>query len=91
MNQYLVDRIQNIPAEQVKEAVISWLATSEAELNNLEQHLGLDTSNTSQPLKRTKDERLQAFRDWIESHRGQNLPILSDEAISRESMYPDRW
>ena len=32
-------------------------------------------------------ERAQAFLDWAESHRGKNHPSLSDEAISRESIY----
>jgi hypothetical protein len=32
-------------------------------------------------------ERALAFLDWAESHRGLDLPILSDEAISRDSIY----
>ncbi|NJK51254.1 hypothetical protein HC931_26970 [Candidatus Gracilibacteria bacterium] len=35
-------------------------------------------------------KRAQAFREWVESHRGMNLPNLSDEAISRESIYGER-
>ncbi|MEG4443658.1 hypothetical protein QUB47_14150 [Microcoleus sp. AT9_B5] len=31
-----------------------------------------------------------AFLEWINSHRTLNLPILSDEAISRESIYEYR-
>ena len=31
-------------------------------------------------------EKAKAFREWAESHR-RNLPSLSDEAISRESIY----
>ena len=31
-----------------------------------------------------------AFLEWINSHRTLNLPILSDEAINRESIYEDR-
>ncbi|MGB3266133.1 MAG: hypothetical protein WBA89_19500 [Microcoleus sp.] len=31
-----------------------------------------------------------AFQEWVDSHRTLNLPILSDEAISRESIYGDR-
>lgn len=34
----------------------------------------------------TPDERAQAFREWAESH-SHETPILSDEAISRESIY----
>lgn len=29
------------------------------------------------------------FDDWVSSFP--DTPLLSDEAISRESMYPDRW
>ena len=35
-------------------------------------------------------KRAQAFREWVESHRGMELPNLSDEAISRESLYGER-
>jgi hypothetical protein len=35
-------------------------------------------------------ELAQAFLDWAESHRDLDLPILSDEAISRESIYGER-
>jgi hypothetical protein len=38
----------------------------------------------------TPQEWVQAFHEWVESHRGMNLPTLSDEAISRESIYGER-
>ncbi|QLE58047.1 hypothetical protein [Nostoc sp. TCL26-01] len=38
----------------------------------------------------TPAEWSAAFTEWVESHRGLNLPILSDEAISRESIYGER-
>lgn len=34
-------------------------------------------------------ERAKAYREWAESH-GKNSPMLSDEAISRESIYGER-
>lgn len=34
-------------------------------------------------------ERAAAFRSWAESHP-RTTPILSDEAISRETIYSDR-
>jgi hypothetical protein len=37
----------------------------------------------------SKEERKKAFRAWIDSHRT-DTPLLSDEAISRESIYADR-
>ena len=41
-------------------------------------------SNTS------TSERAREFREWVESHKALNLPSLSDEAISRESIYGER-
>jgi len=35
------------------------------------------------------EEKARAFVHWARSHR--DTPPLSDEAISRASMYPDRW
>jgi len=34
-------------------------------------------------------EKARAFVQWARSHR--DTPPLPDEAISRASMYPDRW
>lgn len=31
------------------------------------------------------------FHQWIDSHKNRNIPVLSEEAMSRESMYSDRW
>jgi type III secretory pathway component EscR len=38
----------------------------------------------------TAEEWSREFREWVDSHRTLNLPTLSDEAISRESIYGDR-
>lgn len=35
----------------------------------------------------TAEEWSIAFRQWVDSHRTLNLPTLSDEATSRESIY----
>lgn len=34
----------------------------------------------------SREERLRALREWAASHR-RDTPLLSDEAISRESIY----
>ena len=49
----------------------------------LERLIESDTSRTPQ-------ERSRAFRQWVESHRGLNVSPLTDEAISRESIYGER-
>lgn len=39
----------------------------------------------------TDDEWISAFLSWSESHKDKDLPVLSEEAMTRENMYPDRW
>jgi len=45
-----------------------------------------------QPLLSTEEtnaqKRIRLFRDWVAS-LDPTLPVLSDEAMSRESIYPD--
>ncbi len=36
------------------------------------------------------EEWVRQFKAWIRSHAGDDLPVLSDEAISRDSIYGDR-
>lgn len=41
-------------------------------------------------LQRTDPEEwARQFDAWVDSH-DPNMPVLSDEAMSRESIYPDR-
>lgn len=58
----------------------------------IKQHLDTMLEHLIEPKKETptSEERSRAFREWVESHRGLNLPPLSDEAISRESIYGER-
>lgn len=39
----------------------------------------------------THEEWSKEFHQWIDSHKGEDIPVLSEEAMSRESIYPDRW
>lgn len=39
--------------------------------------------------KTDSQEWARQFDAWVDSH-DPNLPVLSDEAMSRESIYPDR-
>jgi hypothetical protein len=36
------------------------------------------------------EEWVRQFTAWTHSHNADNLPVLSDEAISRESIYHER-
>lgn len=39
----------------------------------------------------THEEWSAEFHQWIDSHKEEDIPVLSEQAMSRESMYPDRW
>ncbi len=39
--------------------------------------------------KTTGEEKVRDFLQWARSHR--DTPLLSDEAISRAALNPDRW
>ena len=64
-------------------------------LNELLDRLGQkkedDMLSASFYTTSTHEEWSVEFHDWVDSHKGKNIPVLSDEAMSRESMYPDRW
>jgi hypothetical protein len=45
---------------------------------------------TLQGPEMSPQEWVEKFRAWTQSHAGENLPVLSDEAISREFIYGDR-
>lgn len=55
----------------------------------IESHL--PPHSVAPPLTTTASpqERARAFRAWAESHR-RDTPLLSDDAISRESIYSER-
>jgi hypothetical protein len=38
----------------------------------------------------TPEQKIAEFQTWVKSHKNLNFPNLSDEAISRESIYGDR-
>ena len=87
----IANQLPNMPAEQIKQAVIKWLDTENAELDELSENLAQEQKSSTPQNSLSKEEKIAAFHEWVESHRGLNLPILSDEDISRESMYPDRF
>ncbi len=38
----------------------------------------------------TPEQWVDEFRAWVHSHSGDDFPVLSDEAISREFIYQER-
>lgn len=82
--QDLEDRIQ----EQARRAGISteaWLR-QQVERKEAEQYV---PSATSLQDELTPEEWIRQFQEWAESH-DRTTPLLSDDAISRENIYPDR-
>lgn len=65
---------QGLPADRVAQRVLAEVLTPALS--------GQDATPES------GDEKARAFVQWAKSHR--DTPPLSDEAISRASMYPDR-
>jgi hypothetical protein len=54
-----------------------------------EQHAGAQPASIAHLQKTNPEEWARRFHEWAESH-DRTTPPLSDEAISRESIYPDR-
>lgn len=54
-------------------------------LNQLLEGLVISPEQSIVPTQRRK-----AFQEWVESHRDLQLPLLDDQAISRESIYGER-
>jgi hypothetical protein len=80
----------NLPPE--KEA--SFKAQARARGLSLEQWMLEAADEHSQPAsiahlqKTNPQEWAQRFDAWVDSHRP-DTPVLSDDAMSRESIYPD--
>jgi len=48
----------------------------------------IEQPSSLEPDQMTSQERARAFEEWAQSHRP--TPPLSDEAISRETLYGER-
>jgi len=70
--------------------IIQSLTVEEKDLLN--QKMNLNKNIQERPFFEvaSPEERAKAFQEWAESHR-LDTPILSDKAISRESIYGDKW
>jgi hypothetical protein len=80
----------NLPPD--KEAAFQ--AEAQARGLSLEQWILEIAERQVQPVsiahlqKTDPEEWFRQFREWSDSH-DPNIPVLSDEAMSRESIYPD--
>ena len=78
---------QALPAEQVKKAVLDLIMGSKKEdLNIFMAGIPEQFNNVEPERELSPAEKARAFREWAESHHS-DAPPLSDEAISRESIY----
>ncbi len=50
-----------------------------------------DLAASSFYVTSTHEQWSAEFHEWLDSHKGKDIPVLSESAMSRESMYPDRW
>lgn len=74
---HILSKITHLPSEQIKPC-----------LHTLMENL-VELQETPFHNKATPEEWSQRFSAWVEGHRGLGLPLLSDEAISRDSIYGD--
>jgi hypothetical protein len=70
---------QGLSADRVARRVLAQVLTPGADREEGASPAGSGTSG---------EEKARAFAQWAKSHR--HTPPLSDEAVSRASMYPDR-
>jgi len=83
-----------IPPEleaQVQQRAFSEGMTLESWMQQiLQRELGrAETPASSLQDQLSPEEWVRQFHEWAESH-DRTTPLLSDEAIGRESIYPDR-
>ena len=62
----------------------------EALIDRLNQTKEDDLAASSFYVTSTHKQWSAEFHEWLDSHKGKDIPVLSEEAMSRESMYPDR-
>ncbi|MDV2999551.1 MAG: hypothetical protein N5P05_001157 [Chroococcopsis gigantea SAG 12.99] len=84
MNTQLVDTLAQIIQSLSQEE--KTLLSSKIVLEDIQ----VETSDRPFYETATPEEWGKAFLEWAESHRGMNMPHLSDEDISRESIYGER-
>ncbi|MBW4528176.1 MAG: hypothetical protein KME18_23830 [Phormidium tanganyikae FI6-MK23] len=73
----LLSKITPLPSAQIK-----------PQLHTLMENL-IELQEPPFHATATPEEWGQRFSEWVESRRGLGFPTLSDESISRESIYGD--
>lgn len=79
-----LSKITSLSPEEIKPHL-------EALIASLNQTKEDDLAASSFYATSTHEQWSAEFHKWLDSHKRKDIPVLSEEAMSRESMYPDRW
>lgn len=86
----LIIEIPDEKAAALKAQAAAYGLTVERWLEKIaEQHADALPASIANLQKTDPKEWARLFHEWAESH-DRTTPLLSDEAISREAIYPDR-
>lgn len=92
-----LNELEQFHSQDIETITLLLAKISQRSPSEIKPHLDIILEQLVQPAQErpfyetaTPTEWVAAFRDWVESHRGLNLPTLSDEAMSRESIYRER-
>jgi hypothetical protein len=83
----------NITVDLPPDIEQAYLAEAQAKglsLDELVRNLLLSLQPSPPANELSPEEWVREFRAWVASHAGDDLPVLSDEAMSREFIYRDR-
>jgi hypothetical protein len=78
----------NLPP-QVEQAYLAEAHARGLSLDALVSDVLLARQPSRVTAEMTAERWVDEFRAWVHSHSGDDLPLLSDEAISREFIYQD--
>lgn len=92
-----LSELEQFHSEDIETIKLLLAKISNRSLSEIKPHLEIMLERLVQPERErpfyetaTPQEWVAAFQEWVESHRGLNLPTLSNEAISRESIYGEQ-
>lgn len=92
-----LSELEKFHSEEIETIKLLLAKISNRSPSEIKPHLDIMLEQLIQPDKErpfyetaTPQEWVAAFQDWVESHRGLNLPALKDEDINRESIYGER-
>jgi hypothetical protein len=79
----------NLPPD-IEQAYLAEAQAKGMSLDELVRNLLLSLSPCPPATELSPEDWVSQFKAWTRSHAGDNLPLLSDEAMSREFIYRER-